>query len=430
MTSPELVSERFFFNPIRNAFIWAFIGTHLLVAIVLGRVFAFSPDERTYLSISHKVYTSEFEMSSEVGWKDSQKNYIRILYLPARLLEAVGVPDYIAIRIVSIGLSTVVLYLLLCLAQQKLSKRAIVSLVAAFLIPSVFMWMTLGLREPYLFLAGALICAGTYLLGKTRLRTSLVFISLGCLIALETKPIIFLITLGALGLVLIFMVWRSRGVNSHHGLIVLAIAIPMLIDLHGSVGLAKTIHQELFSISETGVTTISSYADRSAQAAAETNFSTTSEFLKKVLEEDSNTLFVKILKFVHLDKRLLAHSSDTNDESYNSAAATRLNVSPASVRKPITVIKRTGAFLFTPFPLIDNGSLFLNILSFESPLWWIIFVAFGIAIWRRFLFRRFDELTVFVLSFLLFSYSSVRLRRSMLELFCATDRFFSFQCSS
>lgn len=80
--------------------------------------------------------------------------------------------------------------------------------------------------------------------------------------------------------------------------------------------------------------------------------------------------------------------------------ASRMNVTRAHLRDPASVVIRAGGFIFTPFPLIDNGSLFLDISAFEAPFWWFMYITFGIAVWRRFKRKELDELALFAASFI------------------------------
>lgn len=77
-----------------------------------------------------------------------------------------------------------------------------------------------------------------------------------------------------------------------------------------------------------------------------------------------------------------------------------MNVTQAHLRDPVSIVVRAGGFLFTPFPFIDNGSLFLDISSLEAPFWWFMYITFGIAVWRRFKRKEFDELAIFIISFI------------------------------
>jgi hypothetical protein len=86
----------------------------------------------------------------------------------------------------------------------------------------------------------------------------------------------------------------------------------------------------------------------------------------------------------------------------------QLSLQQAGLKKPGQVLKSTAKFLLVPFIFIDNGSLFLNIQSIETPLWLFIYVLFFLGLYQ--LVRRRWEIdyavamaTLFVLEFLVIS---------------------------
>jgi LytS/YehU family sensor histidine kinase len=54
----------------------------------------------------------------------------------------------------------------------------------------------------------------------------------------------------------------------------------------------------------------------------------------------------------------------------------RLKSNPASLGNPLSLISGFGTFLFVPLPFVDNGSFFLNILSYESFAWYLFYGLF------------------------------------------------------
>jgi hypothetical protein len=60
----------------------------------------------------------------------------------------------------------------------------------------------------------------------------------------------------------------------------------------------------------------------------------------------------------------------------------QLSLQQAGLKKPGQVLKSTAKFLLVPFIFIDNGSLFLNIQSIETPLWLFIYVLFFLGLYQ------------------------------------------------
>jgi hypothetical protein len=74
---------------------------------------------------------------------------------------------------------------------------------------------------------------------------------------------------------------------------------------------------------------------------------------------------------------------------------------PASVHDPLSVFRPAFLFLFGPIPFLDQGGIALTIVSFESPIWWLLYFLVGFQIYRcrKSKFLR-DPAIVFTLIFL------------------------------
>lgn len=385
---------------------WGFVGLHSIFAVVLGRIHAFAPDELNYMNIVREMYQSGFSTQDILGWRNSQLWFLQLAYSPARLLEAVGVPDFLAIRLLAIFLSAVAVYLLMCLLRANPTKLGKYLVGVSLITPSIFLWMTLGLRECFIFFALALICTGVYLLTQKDTRTAFLFLVSGNLVLFETKPLIFLITLAALLLTLIYSVLRSRRLHVRHAVLIASLLIPIVIFPVGAKIMYFTLESQFASVASTGQASIAQYAEQITTEYAEQttstsaeNAPTTSSVLQTAIDSQPENILVKILKSLGLDKRLSSTEYSDGTATPSQPRSSRLDIVPAKISEPITILLRTGGFLFTPFPFIDNGSFFVNLLALESPAWWLLYGALILAMWRRFATRAVDELTVFILSF-------------------------------
>jgi hypothetical protein len=86
----------------------------------------------------------------------------------------------------------------------------------------------------------------------------------------------------------------------------------------------------------------------------------------------------------------------------------QLSLQQAGLKKPGQVLKSSAKFLLVPFIFIDNGSLFLNIQSIETPLWLFIYCLFFLGLFQLISRRReFDYAvmiaTLFALEFVAIS---------------------------
>jgi hypothetical protein len=55
---------------------------------------------------------------------------------------------------------------------------------------------------------------------------------------------------------------------------------------------------------------------------------------------------------------------------------------PASVHDPLSIFRPAFLFLFGPIPFLDQGGIALTIVSFESPIWWLLYIFVGFQIFR------------------------------------------------
>jgi hypothetical protein len=60
----------------------------------------------------------------------------------------------------------------------------------------------------------------------------------------------------------------------------------------------------------------------------------------------------------------------------------KLSLQQAGIKKPIQVLESSAKFLLIPFIFIDNGSLFLNIQSIETPIWLFIYGLFFVGLYQ------------------------------------------------
>jgi hypothetical protein len=86
----------------------------------------------------------------------------------------------------------------------------------------------------------------------------------------------------------------------------------------------------------------------------------------------------------------------------------KLSLQQAGLKKPLQVLESSAKFLLVPFIFVDNGSLFLNIQSIETPIWLFIYGLFFIGLYQVIRRRReFDYAvmmaTIFTLEFVAIS---------------------------
>lgn len=153
---------------------------------------ALAPDEVGYISTFNNVYTLPIGTAAQTGsgWITAPTLFLWLAYLPAKILNLFGVPDYLSVRILSILLTTMSLYLLLELlknTQQFVGKISKSVVPAVFFIPSVFLWTSVGLRESFIIAEIAMFLAGVNCLILEMNKRGMVSLFLGSYGLASTK---------------------------------------------------------------------------------------------------------------------------------------------------------------------------------------------------------------------------------------------------
>jgi len=129
------------------------------------------------------------------------------------------------------------------------------------------------------------------------------------------------------------------------------------------------------------------------------------------LQGNPSSLLAKILNKVGLVEKLeLVASPLILEESDPEVLQNRkkLALQQAGLKNPLQVLKASTKFLIMPIMFMDNGSVFLNIQSYELPIWIIFYALFLYNIVRRFFERNFQFYihflpTIFIIEFIVIS---------------------------
>jgi hypothetical protein len=126
------------------------------------------------------------------------------------------------------------------------------------------------------------------------------------------------------------------------------------------------------------------------------------------LERDPNTIMARIAEVLGITAKLDAISKSAivveTDKSVIENQK-KLSLQQAGLRNPLQVLESSAKFLLVPFIFMDNGSLFLNIQSIETPIWLFIYGLFFVGLYR--IIRRRHELDYVVMMATLFSFEFV-----------------------
>jgi len=216
----------------RHKLVVSFVFAHAVFAIFLGRLFALAPDEGGYLYTFNNLYGSSSDSNPQYnsGWITTPKIFLWIAYAPAKIINMVGVPDYLSIRILSIFLAALSLYLLKDIQNRsnfgrKTSQKFV---FAVFFIPSIFLWTSVGLRESFIIAETAAFLAGLNFLKQKKNKRALALLFLGSYGLLSTKNYLWACLMAALILSCVVFVLQRSGHRQILKLLIAGLLVPVI----------------------------------------------------------------------------------------------------------------------------------------------------------------------------------------------------------
>lgn len=417
-------------------FFTAYIGLHITFSLLLGNITAFAPDEGLYKSIFDRLYQSGFT-SEVLGFNGAWEPWLRALYLPAKLLTYIGFTDLYAVRFLAIGYSTLATYFLVKLARENNRDSRIfrIALISISFIPTVFLWSSIGLRESFLYVE---ISAILYFLSKIREKNEVKnFIGLGIAVfsLSMTKNYIFILFLFAFIITLAIFIFTKRKNFLAHILILVIALIPLAVNptlvpaisAYFNGQLAKPESSVVGDINNDGRCDSFEFCEGGSNGQGSSGIGSgigngngnrdEEETLENVatggmtvhalldqLQGNPNTILSKIASALGITAKLEATSKasivlETDKTVVENQK--KLSLQQAGLTHPDQVIKSSLKFLLIPFIFIDNGSLFLNIQSIETPIWLFIYGLFFVGLYQ--IIRRRRELDYAAMVAILFA---------------------------
>ena len=450
----------------KNKVLSLFVIFHSVLAIGLGRLFAFAPDEKGYLYTFVNLYGQSADPNPQYqsGWITAPKAFLWVAYLPAKLLTLLGMPDYAAIRLLSIALTLFSILMLrkVYFKTSNQTKNLDYWIFAAYLIPSVFLWTTVGLRESFIITEITAFLVGFNYLWAGRNIKGAALIAIGSYGLLSTKSYLWLCLMIAT-LICCGIIFFQRASKK---LIIRLLAAGLLIPL-ALFACTTSVYALTFilksDITETGnrsgdsITQI--YVDESGNTGGigggkpskgdnqvekpgnnqvekpgdnqvekpgdnqeEVKLVTfhgdyTLVALYFYLQDNPNSIFTKVMSVSKLKNKVEQIWSEKiklgliYEDVEAGSDTSSLNghiLTPGQIDKPLTMLGPAFVFLFGPFPLIGDPGIAAAVASFESPLWWLLYMALAFQFFR---FRRSKFLqdptiilsVIFTLGFIAFS---------------------------
>ena len=368
---------------LRNRLVVFFFLSHVMFAIFLGRLFAFAPDEKGYLFTFNNIYTLPIntvgQMSS--GWITAPTVFLWFAYLPAKILNLVGVPDYLSIRLLSIAITSISLFLLLKMNQNMQKLRGIPEKVIffSFFIPSVFLWTSTGLREAFLIFEITLFLVGLNYLFLRKNKQAIFLLFAGSYGLLSSKPYLWVLLMMSLIVFLVAQLILRTQKKQMIRLIAASFIAPLIL-------FAGTTSQYALNFLFSG--NLTEVGLRSGDSITQIDDVTfhgdyTLIALHFYLIENPDSLFSNAFEVLNLDdkveslwnEKLQAGLISENKQVGKDTSSLNGHIlKPGLITEPWSMLWPAFVFLAGPFPFIGEPGLAAKIASFESPLWWLFYL--------------------------------------------------------
>jgi hypothetical protein len=443
----------------KNKILSLFAILHSALAIGLGRLFAFAPDESGYLYTFNNLYGQSTDPNPQYqsGWITAPKAFLWVAYLPAKLLTLLGMPDYAAIRFLSIALTLFSILMLrkVCFKTSNQTKNSDRWIFAAYLIPSVFLWTTVGLRESFIMAEIAAFLVGFNYLWAGKSIKGATLIAIGSYGLLSTKSYLWfclmLATLICCGIIVLQRVSKKLILKFlTAGLLIPLTLFACTTSVYALSFILKSDITETGSRSGDSITQI--YVDGSGNPSGvgggkppkvdgsgnpsgvgggkppkgeiqeEVKLITfhgdyTLVALYFYLQDNPNSIFTKLMSVSKLKNKVEQIWSEKiklgliYEDVEAGSDTSSLNghiLTPGQIDKPLSMVWPAFVFLFGPFPLVGDPGIAAAVASFESTLWWLLYMALAFQFFR---FRRSKVLqdptmilsVIFTLGFIAFS---------------------------
>jgi len=380
------------FRPFRNAEhskIWRTISIvyfllHSSFLLILGKITALGIDEDGYLRVFQNVYTENFDIKTQLSWPTDSKILLQLIYLPAKVISLLGMPDYLSIRLQS----TFLFYITCWIVFKRITStnfKLNVTLLALFMFsPSVFVWTSLGLRESYIFFWITITWLALNKLIENYSKRHLLLLFFGINGLATTKVYLFALVLIMASVTALFSLRYRKLKESIILLLMLYSPLFLLPGIQSELTLgAKSLIQVETTPQSTSsdLETDQNYLDPDDNnSESSVNNQNPKSFHEEMFEREINEGLTLKLLMEQIDDNALLRSLLTRSGILNrlNSVITEKSAERQMIPKNnefnngslsnldqlfVAVIK----FLILPIPFIDNGSFLINLQSIESP---------------------------------------------------------------
>ena len=351
----------------RSFFVLYFI-THTLLLTVLGNIRAFAPDELSYINCFKGLYSSNFDLAPFGGWWNANVIFLRVLYLPIKIFTFLPFSDLVLLRLYSIILTSIALFLLIHFTKITDSYLGKLALIVFTFTPSVFLWTTLAIKESFILLALVVFFLGIECIRKSRRVVGYVPCLFSGYSLLNLKGYLYVILTISIVLAVIMKIVRTFKFEKTALLLLFVLFLPYVISpstsaliLESSIGFSN-------KLSEFRVVDEISQTDPSQTDPSQTDRESGMTLSLLNQEANQNTLFNSVLSILRLDEFLSSKALFYSESSSKDLYVNR-SLNPVNPTDFNGFINGLLALLFLPNVFRNNGSAALDLLGFEIFLW-------------------------------------------------------------
>ena len=411
----------------RNPLITIFVLTHVFFAAILGRLYAFAPDEQGYLNTFNNVYGGKDPNPQNAsGWITAPKPFLWIIYLPSKILTLCGIPDYFSIRLSSIALGTATIILLSRIFKSPTSGHLrLHPIFIAFFIPSIALWTVLGMRESFIMCELAMILAGLTALFDGEKRKAFILLVLGDYALLSTKSYLWICLVLSLLFFLFFLAILHTDRRKIFNLLASVVLLPSILFASTTSWYAST-----FLVEQTLHTDITATGGRSGDSVLEISVplkpgtstgstdpliptfetvtfhgDTTLIMLHFYLLDHPASIFTRAMNFIGFTSKIqeiweskvsAGQVSKSKEVIADTSSVNGYILKTGDMHRPLSLLHPSLLFLLGPFPFVGSAGVALKLVALESPLWWALY---ALLLFQFIRFRKFklfqDPLVLF-----------------------------------
>ena len=383
-----------------------FVVPRLCLIFLIGPITAFAPDEKNYLEMFGTLYNFKVTPIDYPGWPTNNRFFLQVIYGPAKILELLGIQALYANRLQALLLSSISFMLLLRKVQKSGSYVGLFLLLSFFSLPSMYLWTILGIREPFIFILIVLILHFLNLtrpLGNKGITTFVVLTIF--LFLTKTYLYVYFIIAIWIGFLFAKLFKLKLFAFSRANFIPVIVLIPLLIFPSDSIAMLKLANLEIVKQTTRENTTITDGENTTITDGENTTMAQREFDRGQTLSEVVNQLSSNaVLSGLAIRLGLLEYIERVKNKSVSSVqdGSSGLIFPKGSISSPLSIIRSAIFFLVLPAPYTDNGSLIMNLLAYESVIWYLLYFTFLIFFVTRFRTHNLscEQLQTFLFSFI------------------------------